>query len=336
MYADQVQVKNMDHSDETKVTVLCFAYNQSSYIKQCLKSLVSQITNFEFKIVVHDDASTDGTREIIEEFASTYPSLVKPIFQKINQYSQNTSLLHLVEPYLEGEYVAFCEGDDYWLDVYKLQKQFDYLESHPSCSLSAHGAELYHDPTQSVIGYARPSLQETDFSVEEIILGGGGFFATNSLFFRREFFKMPLAYLGWGVGDYPRCIYLATKGTVHFFPDIMSSYRMLALGSWSSKTKADKRLKINEHEQIIAGLEKADRITAFRFHNAFTKEINRRRLVVLKLRGDWAVIAQNKLYAECSKGEKVITWLDVKHPQIAELLRSFYLAFSRLFADSSR
>ena len=114
------------------VTVRCTAYNHESYIQQCLEGFVIQKTNFRFEVIVHDDASTDGTVTIIQEYAEKYPNIIKPIFETENQYSKRDgSLARIMDEHTHGKYVAFCEGDDYWVDPLKLQKQVDFLETHP-------------------------------------------------------------------------------------------------------------------------------------------------------------------------------------------------------------
>ena len=110
------------------LTINCLTYNQCDYIRQALDGFLMQKTNFRYIISVHDDASTDGTQDIITEYARKYPDLIKATLEKENQYSKHDgSLRRIVESHLQGKYVAFCEGDDYWTDAYKLQKQVDFL-----------------------------------------------------------------------------------------------------------------------------------------------------------------------------------------------------------------
>lgn len=119
------------------VSIQCLTYNHAPYIRQCLDGFVMQKTNFRFEAIVHDDASTDGTQDIIREYEERYPDIIKPIYQKENQYSKGIPgyITNLVSSKCKGKYIAICEGDDYWTDPYKLQKQVDYLESHPKCGM---------------------------------------------------------------------------------------------------------------------------------------------------------------------------------------------------------
>lgn len=118
------------------VTIRCLVYNHEPYLRQCLDGFVMQKTNFPFEAIVHDDASTDRSAEIIREYAEKYPDIIKPIFETENQYSKrNGSIRRIMNEHTRGKYVALCEGDDYWIDPYKLQKQVDFLETHPDYGL---------------------------------------------------------------------------------------------------------------------------------------------------------------------------------------------------------
>jgi len=125
------------------VSICCITYNQSDFIRDAINSFLMQETIYPFEIIVHDDASTDGTDKIVHEFINKYPDKVIGIFQKENQYSKNIKpLIHYVLPKARGKYIALCEGDDFWTDKFKIQKQVEFLENNPECSLCV-GGYLY-------------------------------------------------------------------------------------------------------------------------------------------------------------------------------------------------
>lgn len=130
------------------VSITCNTFNHGSYIADALEGFVSQKTNFEYEILVYDDASTDNTASIIRQYEAKYPHLIKPIYQTVNQYSQGLRPGHQNRQRATGKYVAICEGDDYWIDPLKLQKQVDYMEAHPNCTFCftngyvAYGSQL--------------------------------------------------------------------------------------------------------------------------------------------------------------------------------------------------
>lgn len=121
------------------VSISCLTYNHAPYLRQCLDGFVMQITSFPIEILIYDDASGDGTQNIIEEYQKKYPDIIKPIYQTENQYSKGVKV-GFVYNYsrAKGEYIAFCEGDDYWTDPYKLQKQIDFLECYSDYVICSH------------------------------------------------------------------------------------------------------------------------------------------------------------------------------------------------------
>ena len=146
----------MQKENDIIVTIQCLAYNHEAYIRQCLDGFVKQKTNFRFEAIIHDDASNDKTPEIIKEYAKKYPDIIKPILETDNQYSKKDgSLEKIIRSHTYGKYVAMCEGDDYWIDEYKLQKQVDFLEKNKSYVLS-HTAFIYQ------IEYENNRLENTD------------------------------------------------------------------------------------------------------------------------------------------------------------------------------
>ena len=125
-------ILNTWHDKTCVVSICCLSYNHESYIVECLESILSQKTDFGFEILIHDDASSDGTQMIIKKFKAQFPNIIKPILQTENQRSKIKSGMNpkFNYPRAQGKYIAFCEGDDYWSDAYKLQKQVDLLNKH--------------------------------------------------------------------------------------------------------------------------------------------------------------------------------------------------------------
>ena len=144
------------------VSVVCNAYNQETYIRDALEGFVMQKTNFKFEVLVHDDASTDKTADIIREYEAKYPDLIKPIYQTENQYSKGTGeVTKLQYERIKGKYIAICEGDDYWTDPMKLQKQYDALEAHPEVDICTHKAETVKADTKEHIEYLELADKDT-------------------------------------------------------------------------------------------------------------------------------------------------------------------------------
>jgi len=131
---------------EPLVSICCAAYNHQKYIAQTLESFLSQKCDFDFEILIHDDASTDSTAEIIREYAGKYPHIIRPVFQQENQYSKGLSIdITFNFPRARGKYIALCEGDDYWCDPDKLQRQIAHMESHPQCTFCFTNAYVHDE-----------------------------------------------------------------------------------------------------------------------------------------------------------------------------------------------
>lgn len=258
------------------VTILCITYNQESYIRQCLDGFVMQKTNFRYEAIVHDDASTDRTADIIREFAEKYSDIIKPVYESENQYSKHDgSLTRIMDEHTHGKFVAICEGDDYWTDPLKLQKQYDYMEEHPECSLCFHANyELKPSGEQTI---HRPGKIKTFYAVQDIILGGGGFMATNSMFYRSEYLKKEKRPVFWSncpIGDLPTMLYYSTKGKIGYIDDIMSVYRYQAQGSWSTTLNSVKK-RWKHHLAILKMFDEFNCFTNYKY----SKEIKQKKWI---------------------------------------------------------
>ncbi len=229
-----------DNSD-IMVSIVCDAYNHEKYIADALEGFLMQKANFAFEILVHDDASTDHTAEIIRNYEKRFPHLIKPIYETENQYSkQDGSLARIQYGRVKGKYTAICEGDDYWTDPLKLQKQFDAMERTPQVDMCAHRATMIDDRTKQKCK-AFPSINETRIlTPEEVIYGGGGLFPTNSLFYRSTLNRNPPSFRRFWNIDYTLQVYGALRGGILFINEDMSVYRYRTRGSWSERMYGNK------------------------------------------------------------------------------------------------
>lgn len=229
------------------VSVFCLAYNHKNSIAQAIESIVSQKTDFPFELIVHDDASTDNTAEIIKQYEEKYPHIIKPIYQTENQFFKCNLAKEYLLPKMQGKYVAICEGDDFWTDESKLQLQVDYMENNPECTMCFHAVEqLESDGTKTVY---RPLKDSQKVPTQLIIKRGGMFCPSVSLMFRADVMtEWPEFRLVADVYDYPSQVLAAVKGESYYIDKIMGVYRFASEGSWTEQHKAVTDFKHTNNE----------------------------------------------------------------------------------------
>lgn len=208
------------------VSVLCATYNHKKYIAECLQGFVSQKTNFVFEVIIHDDASTDGTQEIIREYERKYPHLIKTIYQTENQYSKNVKIYtNYIYPMARGKYFAMCEGDDYWTDPYKLQKQVEFLDQNLDYSLVYTN---YAEYIQSKNEWGEPEGRISEGNVYEYLLKGWIRCRTMTICYRREIHdKIPVLPKDFFTGDWLIFLTASLCGKFKYFPEETGVYRVL-------------------------------------------------------------------------------------------------------------
>ena len=261
----------MSEKQKPLVSIRCIVYNQERYIRDCLDGFVKQKTNFAFEAIVHDDASTDGTAAIIREYAAKYPDTIKPIIETENQYSKHDgSLRRIMDDACQGKYVAFCEGDDYWIDPLKLQRQVDFLESHSEYSMC--WTDAYQETFGERMAYQRYA-EDCQSPLEDIIEKGGDFIPTCSIVIRKDAYQaMPKEARGFYCGDYPLQMWGAYVGKAYYLKEQTCVYRFMAIGSWTAKTANESVESIRKHfvnEKFL--LDSFNKLFGYQYNEAFEK-----------------------------------------------------------------
>ena len=229
-------------SNSPLVSICCLTYNHEPYIRDCLEGFVMQQTNFIFEVLIHDDASTDNTAAIIREYEVKYPSIIKPIYQTENQYSKGVKVTSVYNfPRVKGQYVAMCEGDDYWTDPLKLQKQVDFLENNNDYGLVYTKTKVFFEgskkfkktlfgleiPTKGIL-FNNPIPTLTTLLRKDILQG----------FLDSQSDEVPR----WQMGDYPIWIYFYYHSEIYFLNEVTGVRRML-LNSASNFSDGSKRMR---------------------------------------------------------------------------------------------
>lgn len=312
------------------VSINCITYNHEEYIADAIESFLMQKTNFKFEILIHDDASTDDTSKIVRRYQDSYPDIVKPIIQKENQYSKGIRRIgaKFNIPRAKGKYIASCEGDDYWTDKYKLQKQVDYMEKNPECGICFHAAERVNVSRQKIRNI-RPYKKNRKVFAEEMILGGGGFVATNSLLYRKKILtegSIPNFLKKSPVGDYPLQIYGASKQYGYYIDRSMSAYRVGVEGSWSSRQrKKGNQKKVEHNKKIIEMLNGFDEYTNRSYSNAVKMAILRNEVQILLLQNKTKKLKEDKYkqyFNTLSFRHKLKLYAKIKYPTLFSSLKA--------------
>ena len=216
----------MKESNQPLVSICCLAYNQEKYIKQTLEGILMQKTDFPYEIIIHDDASTDNTSKIILDYEKKYPSIIRTIIQEENQFSKgNKCALNLFKE-AKGKYIAFCEGDDYWIDPKKLQKQIEFLLSHQECSLYAHFVKKYIEDQKK---YSRtiPPIKIKKINNLIDVLKYSGLIPSLSMVFKTEIIhNLPEVYYQVPYEDLMLKVLCAEKGKIGLINEVMGIYRI--------------------------------------------------------------------------------------------------------------
>ena len=311
----------MDSKREILVSVVCNAYNHEKYIKDALEGFVMQKTNFAFEILVHDDASTDKTAEIIREYEAKYPEIIKPIYQTENQYSKG-GVYKFQESRVRGKYVAFCEGDDYWTDPLKLQKQFDAMEQHPELDICAHVSGSVNAVTGERKNMFYQSKKAEVISVEDVIMGGGGFVATASLFMRAPFYGALMEFRRFLRLDYTLQIQGALRGGMLFLPDCMCDYRVMVGGSWTMTNIFNKEKKINHVNKLNKMLGILNEETDKKYDTTIKKRILKNEFEIALLNEEYKTVMSKKydtFLKERSKKERFKIKLKARFPFLVKV-----------------
>ena len=218
------------------VAIHCLVYNHEPYLKKCLDGFVMQQTNFPFVAIVHDDASTDNSAAIIREYEQKYPDIIRPIYETENQYSRpDGKLIFIMQDAIlatGAKYVAICEGDDYWTDPLKLQKQYDILEKDPqlmavvtdACTVDRKGNLI-----TAKLGGAVPNDKEGKYTLRDFFAIPQHKYTTATVMYSTRHYeevnKKLLYTVSPYLGDWQLWIILHSYGPFYYLNDVTAAYR---------------------------------------------------------------------------------------------------------------
>lgn len=226
----------MDNIQDPLVSICCITYNHEKYIKNAIESFLMQKTDFPFEIIIHDDASTDRTADIIKEYEKKYPDIINPIYQTENQYSKGVNVAFITFKKAKGRYIAICEGDDYWTDPMKLQIQTTFLERNPDYVITYAAVKPFDENgiIKTDFGGALKDLSEEQLKRATPI-------NTLTTCFRNVITELPPEFSIAKVGDLTIWSLLGAYGKGKFIGEIKPcAYRVHDNGVFSKKSPKEK------------------------------------------------------------------------------------------------
>ena len=235
-----------------KVSACLITYNQEDFIRECIEGAISQIGDFDYEIIIGDDCSSDNTKQICLEYSTKYPNLIK--------YTKRNNNLGMIGNWIatisecSGNYIALCEGDDYWTDPYKLQKQVDFLETNPEYVLSFHKVKILQ-PNGELVKDFITKVPE-NYETQETLARLGNYIHTPSVVFRNVLKELPNEFSISPIGDYFMYMLLSEHGKLKYLEEEMAVYRE-GVGIWSAKTEYFRNLKTAQtHALIVSAMSK--------------------------------------------------------------------------------
>ncbi len=334
--------KSMDNKEEIMVSVFCTAYNHEKYIRDCLEGFVKQKTNFKFEVLINDDASTDNTASIIREYEKKYPDIIKPIYQKENQYSKGISIYRqILVPEASGgggRYIAFCEGDDFWTDELKLQKQVDALEKNLDCNMCvarvrdvAENGEYTNNfhPSKNYRGGKYKPKDFLKIALSEYAFQTSSFVVRKSIY--DIYINLDADFKNFaknaGVGDWPLMLFFGQYSDIYYFDDEMSCYRRNSVGSFSDRVSTFNMEKTKYYyNNMILMAQSFDKFTGYKFTDECKNFIHRFDRYI------YNCLLQEKSYKDIVKGkyrkflknenikDKIFIYLSVYCPYLVKII----------------
>jgi glycosyltransferase involved in cell wall biosynthesis len=314
------------------ISVFLLAYKHGKFIRQAITSVLAQVTDFPYEIVIGDDCSPDDTLAIIREFETANPSIIRVLTSEKNLGAQPNAIRILDN--CKGKYIATLEGDDYWLDPYKLQKQATFMEANPSFAICFTNTKVEFFDTDDVSYVLNQNLEKDVFTIDDLIAEKEIWFMGTATLFYKASFALPLPpwFYKTKSGDIPMIMLAARNGDIKFLPDVTAVYRRHSEGASNTDGKNDARFLENR----IMMYTNLNRDTGYKFHDRFKKNL-----------GGWYYLLLNSYQYENSYFKKLgiaVKYMSLMYPNIPNLklvirdhvVPKFVLEFSRFLKSIFR
>ncbi|MCQ6962318.1 glycosyltransferase family 2 protein [Methanolobus chelungpuianus] len=324
----------MDKQERIMVSICCITYNHEKYVAKAIEGFLMQETDFKYEVVVHDDASTDHTADIIRSYEQKYPEIIKPIYQTINQHSKGVRVLPtFIYPKATGKYIALCEGDDYWTDPHKLKKQVDHMEQNPGCTFCFHNAFLENDTAGLLKKAMVPhtdqnkkyySNQNRKYNAGELQLLG--FIPTASFLYPKKVVNdLPDWYFDAPAGDLAIKLIATSHGYAYYINEIMSVYRINVQSSMTAQwKKEDRTKKIQRIKGFVSTLDAFDKWTDHRFGNEIEESKTSFELRLELAKGNKRMLSEERYkdyFRKLGSREKINLYIRLYFPRLITFLK---------------
>lgn len=275
-----------------------------------------QKTNFKFEVLINDDASQDNTAAIIREYEEKYPDIIKPFYQTENQYTKHVRItFDILFAASKGKYIAICEGDDYWIDPLKLQKQVDALEAHPECHMSVCRVSRVSEDEQTEVGVCPAfPLQEGVVPADHFldIIFKEYAFHTSSYVFRSQYYRelaenTPDFVSACPVGDEAYMLYFGALGDVYYCGDTMSCNRRGSVGGWNDSTWSNPERKRKYYLGMVKTYELYDEYTNMKHHDQCRDHVFKEHYFMAETKNDFRKLLRDEpeVFSRQSKRTKI-------------------------------
>lgn len=305
------------------VSINCITYNHEKYIADAIESFLNQKTNFDFEIIIGEDCSTDNTMKIVRKYEEKYSDKIVVITSEKNVGMMENEKRVIAAS--RGKYIAECEGDDYWIDPYKLQKQVDYMESHPECTLCFHNAEKVDVNKKYKCLVLSDKISQFDYNAGEMI---SLVIPTASRLYRKFTMEdLPKWYIKSIVGDFPSQIIITSYGYAHYIPQVMSAYRVGVKNSATFSLADGQENQIRNQKGRIEMYDNINSFLEYKYDYIFKQMKRESEFALMYLNGEIKNIKKEEfkeLYRKLSLKNRIKLHVKAYFPKIYDLLKKCY------------
>lgn len=247
-------MEHWKYTDKVYISCVCITFNQEGYIRDAINGMLAQVTDYKFEILIHDDLSTDNTRNIIKKYQEKYPNIIKLVLQKENQYSKGKKIIPLAVVEAKGEYIALCEGDDFWVSQHKIDTQIKILYQYQNINMCVHNAYTVNSDNKLINLFRYQVNKDQLVPIIYIYTISGQFSPTASYFFNKKIFlKYIYLYDQFPILDFFIEAILGRNG-IFYLKDKMSIYRYDSIGSWSRNELSNTSLSLIRNQRMLSAL----------------------------------------------------------------------------------